>query len=135
MAATPRELAARIGVDEDAFCRTLETYNASCAEGKDWAFFKPSVDMAPLETGPYYAIGGKLDTDGAFGGVRVNANMQAYGTDGGLVDGLYVTGDFASGRHISLGGVKKQVLNDMSWALSSGFIAGTEAAKALKNGT
>jgi hypothetical protein len=27
--------------------------------------------------------------------------------------------------------VKKQVLNDMSWALSSGFMAGTHAAEAL----
>ena len=133
MASTLQELAGRIGVDGDAFCRTVETYNAACAEGVDWAFFKPAADLVPLETGPYYAIGGKLDTDGAFGGVRVNADMQAYGADGGLVEGLYVTGDFASGRHISLGGVKKQVLNDMSWALSSGFIAGTEAAKTLKN--
>ena len=30
-----------------------------------------------------------------------------------------------------MSGVKRQVLNDMSWALSSGFLAGTNAAKAL----
>ena len=63
--------------------------------------------------------------------MRVDASMQAYGQDGTRVDGLYVTGDFASGRHIVLGGIKKQVLNDMSWALSSGFLAGTSAADAL----
>ena len=68
-------------------------------------------------------------TDGAFGGVRVNPEMQAYKPDGGLVEGLYVTGDFATGRHINLGGVKRQVLNDISWALSSGFLAGTNAGK------
>ena len=29
-------------------------------------------------------------------------------------------------------GVKKQVLNDMSWALSSGFIAGTAVGQAAR---
>ena len=42
---------------------------------------------------------------------------------------LYLTGDAASGRHISLGGLKKQVLNDMSWALASGYVAGAAMAK------
>ena len=72
-------------------------------------------------------------TDGAFGGVRVNPEMQAYKSDGGLVEGLYVTGDFASGRHINMGGVKRQVLNDLSWAFSSGFLAGTNAGKYLES--
>ncbi len=40
---------------------------------------------------------------------------------GGLVDGLFVTG-----------GIKKQVLNDMSWALASGYIAGESAARSLR---
>ena len=48
------------------------------------------------------------------------------------VEGLYVTGDFANGRHIVMDGVKKQVLNDMSWALSSGFIAGTAVGQAAR---
>ena len=88
--------------------------------------------MIPLTEGPFYALGGKLATDGAFGGVRVNPDMQAYRPDGSLVEGLYVTGDFASGRHIVMDGVKKQILNDMSWALSSGFMAGTSAAAYIK---
>jgi len=59
--------------------------------------------------------------------------MQAYKADRkSLIKGLYVTGDFATGRHISLGGVKIQVLNDLSWAFSSGFLAGTNVAKYLK---
>lgn len=58
--------------------------------------------------------------------------MQAYASGGDtLVSGMYVTGDFASGRHISLGGVKRQALNDMSWALASGFLAVTHAAHSL----
>lgn len=132
-AASVEELAGKMGIDPFALRATVDEYNASCREGRDWNFCKPTDALVPLDREPYYAIGGKLNTDGAFGGVRVNENMQAYSTaDGALVPGLYVTGDFASGRHISLGGVKRQALNDMSWALSSGFIAGTHAGNAVK---
>ncbi|MGM9615169.1 MAG: FAD-binding protein [Oscillospiraceae bacterium] len=129
---TVGELAEKLGMDPAVLCATVDEYNASCHEGRDWLFCKPADALVPLDRGPYYALGGKLNTDGAFGGVRVNEHMQAYAADGSLVPGLYVTGDFASGRHISLGGVKRQALNDMSWALSSGFIAGTHAGTAVK---
>lgn len=132
MADTIEELAAYIGLDAAALRETVERYNASCEAGEDWDFFKTPESMEPLIEGPFYAIGGKLATDGAFGGVKVNPCMQAYAAGGGLVEGLFVTGDFASGRHIVLGGAKKQILNDMSWALASGYIAGESAAKSLK---
>ena len=128
---TVEALAEQIGLDPAVLKETVERYNAACAAGEDWDCFKDPATMVPLSEGPFYAMSGKLGTDGAFGGVRVNAEMQAYRADGGLVDGLFVTGDFASGRHTVMSGVKRQVLNDMSWALSSGFLAGTNAAKAL----
>ena len=128
---TLEELAERLGLSADNLCATVEEYNASCDQGEDWHFFKEPAGLIPLRRGPFYAVSGKLSTDGAFGGVRVDAGMHAYREGGGIVEGLYVTGDFASGRHIVLGGVKRQVLNDMSWALSSGFLAGTRAAEEL----
>ena len=129
---TVEVLALQLGLDPVQLSATIAEYNASCAEGTDWHFFKESETMVPLTEGPFYAVGGKLSTDGAFGGVRVNPQMQAVRADGTPVDGLYVTGDFASGRHIVMGGVKKQVLNDMSWALASGFLAGTAASDAVR---
>ncbi len=125
---TPEELARQLGIDPEAFAETVRSYNEGCANGFDWDHFKPAHTLVPLNKGPYYAVKGLLSTDGAFGGVLVNPDMQAYRAEGGLVEGLYVTGDFASGRFISLGGVKRQVLNDISWAFSSGFLAGTSAA-------
>lgn len=125
---TIEELAGQIGLDPAALRATVDDYNEACAAGKDWSFFKDPASLIPLSEGPFYALGGKLSTDGAFGGVRVNAQMQAYRDGGGLVDGLFVAGDFASGRHIVMDGVKKQIINDMSWALASGFIAGGSAA-------
>lgn len=128
---TVEALAEGIGLPAAALRETVDAYNASCAAGLDWQFFKAPAALTPLSEGPFYALGGRLSTDGAFGGVRVNARMQAYRADGAMVSGLYAAGDFASGRHIVLGGVKRQALNDMSWALASGFLAGTSAAEDL----
>ena len=130
---TLEELADKIGVNKKNFLETVKTYNENCTKGTDLVCFKEKDYLVPINKAPYYASQSGLSTDGAFGGVRVNPEMQAYKADKkNLVEGLYVTGDFATGRHISLGGVKKQVLNDLSWAFSSGFLAGTNVAKYLK---
>jgi len=130
---TLAELADLMGVNKENFLATVKKYNESCAQGTDLDFYKNKNTLVPLNKPPYYAINGKIMTDGAFGGVQVNPDMQAYKTGGGLVEGLYVTGDFASGRFINLGGVKRQVLNDLSWAFSSGYLAGTNAGKYLQS--
>ena len=125
---TIEQLAAAIEVPVEALKETIENYNAYCAEGKDWDCYKPTEWLQPINA-PYYAVKGSLGTDGAFGGVEINEVMQAKAAAGGVVDGLYITGDLASGRFINMAGIKKQIINDMSFALSSGFIAGTQAAK------
>jgi len=129
---TLEELADRMGVNKDNFLETVRKYNESCEKGVDLDFFKRKDALVPINRPPYYAYLGKLMTDGAFGGVQVNPEMQAYKPDGGLVEGLYVTGDFVSSRFINLGGVKHQVINDLSWAFSSGFLAGTNAGRYLE---
>ena len=59
----------------------------------------------------------------------VNARLQAMAVDGGVIENLYVAGDFASGRFINQGGVKVQIINDLAWAFASGFLAGEYAAE------
>ena len=127
---TIEELAQKMGVPGDALKETIAHYNESCEKGFDDEFFKPAENLVPL-TGPYFALRCNLGTDGAFGGVRVNADMQAYKAGGGLVDGFYVVGDFASGRFINDMGWKRQIINDLSWAFASGLIAGESAVKYL----
>jgi hypothetical protein len=126
------ELAEKTGLDKETLCTTVEDYNRYCEEGFDASCFKAKEYLVPFTKAPFYAVQAKLGTDGAFGGVTVNENMQAYRKDGSLIDGLYVTGDFASGRFLNMAGVKVQVLNDMSWALASGFLAGSDVCKYLE---
>jgi fumarate reductase flavoprotein subunit len=129
---TLEQLADKIGVDKKNFLETIKRYNEGCEKGID-DFFKSKKFLAPINKSPYYASRGSLGTDGAFGGVRVNHEMQAYKADRtNLVDGFYVTGDFATGRHVNVRGVKWHVLNDLSWAFSSGFLAGTNVARYLQ---
>ena len=130
---TVEELAGKLGLDPQALRETVSQYDASCAAGEDLLLCKEEAFLVPLGDGPYYGMTGYLSTDGAFGGVRVNPDCQVYAADGvHLIDGLYAAGDIASGRHIVMNRVKKQVLNDMSWAVSSGYRAGTQAGEAAK---
>lgn len=122
-------LAEKIGVPADHLKETVATYNHAAETGMDWDCFKPADWLTPIHEAPYYAVKATLGTDGAFGGVEINENMQAKSASGGVVEGLYVVGDLASGRFLNMCGIKKQILNDMSFALSSGFIAGTHAAR------
>jgi fumarate reductase flavoprotein subunit len=128
---TLEELAQNAGIHADNLKSTVEHYNAMCAAGEDTEMFKPAAEMIPFTGGPYYAVQGHLNHDGAFGGVKINQDTRAYAKDGGLVENLFVPGDFASGRFTNFGGVKEQVINDLGWAISSGYTAGEEALKYL----
>lgn len=123
------ELAEKTGIDCEGLKETIAAYNEACETGMDWDCYKPASWLAPMNEAPYYAVKAQLGTDGAFGGVEVDENMRVKAKNGGVIGGLYATGDIANGRFISLGGVKMQFLNDMSFALSSGYIAGTDAAE------
>ncbi len=122
------ELAEKMGLDPAALQETVDTYNKNCAEGMDWDCFKPSEWLQPMDKPPYYGVKATLGTDGAFGGVQIDENMRAKAAQGGVIGGLYAVGDLASGRFINMSGIKKQIINDMSFAVSSGFLAGEDAA-------
>ena len=123
------ELAEMLGLPVENLKKTVADYNAYAAEGMDWDCYKPSEWLQPMNEAPYYAVKAGMGTDGAFGGVEIDAKMQAKAAAGGVVPGLYVVGDLASGRFINMASIKKQVINDMSFAVSSGFLAGKNAAE------
>ena len=127
-AVTPEELAKTIGLPADTFLETIERYNTLCDQGLDTDFFKLPEQLTPIRKAPYYALRCTMATDGAFGGIPVDAQLRAFAEDKGTIENLYTVGDIASGRFINPGGVKVQIINDLAWAFSSGFLAGEYAA-------
>ena len=131
MGNTIEELAANAGINAENLKATIENYNAMCAAGADTELFKDSSQLVPFTEGPYFAAQGHLNHDGAFGGVLIDPDTRAYRPDGSIIENLFVPGDFASGRYIVRGGVKEQVINDLGWAISSGYTAGKAAVEYL----
>lgn len=128
---TLEELAKNAGINAENLKATIAAYNGMCAQGEDSELFKPADQLLPFTGGPYYAVQGHLNHDGAFGGVKIDPNTNAYRPDGSIIENLFVPGDFASGRFTNFGGVKEQVINDLGWAISSGFTAGQSAVDYL----
>jgi succinate dehydrogenase/fumarate reductase flavoprotein subunit/Pyruvate/2-oxoacid:ferredoxin oxidoreductase delta subunit len=132
IANTIEELADRMGVDPKTFVATVKRYNELCAMGRDEDYYKPKKYMLPIEKGPFYATSHFLGMDGAFGGLSVNENMQVIGKKGPM-DNLYATGDTIGSNHINKGGERVSFVNEMSWAVGSGWVAGSHIGKRLKS--
>ncbi len=125
-------LAEKCGIDKDAFLETVARYNHFCETKVDEDFHKRPETLRPVVKPPFYAIYGKMATDGAFGGIKINGKTEAYAADGqSIIPGLYATGDNAAGWALSphaQTGDRYMITNEMSWATISGFVAGANAA-------
>ena len=61
-----------------------------------------------------------------------NENMQVMG--GSVpIKGLYAAGDTTGSRYINRGGEKIEIINDMTWAIASGYLAGENIGKLLNS--
>jgi fumarate reductase flavoprotein subunit len=132
---TLEELAQLCGIAPEAFVETIRQYNGYCDAGKDEDFGKNPATLRPVRKAPFYAIFGKVATDGAFGGMLVNSHMEVYQADkSGVIPGLYAAGDNSSGWALKSkeeGDHRLMVTNECNWAIGSGFVAGKEAAAYL----
>ena len=118
------ELAAAMGVDADVLSATVEQWNASCAQGADAQFGRPS-ELYPLESGPFYAAEVKPGCACSFGGVTVDTEMRAIRAAGDeAIPRLYAAGtnSMALGRFYPTCGAA------VATAITTGRRAGTNAA-------
>jgi fumarate reductase flavoprotein subunit len=128
---TLEELADKLGVDRQSFLRTVNRYNALCEKGHDDDYLKPAKYLLPINQAPFYATSHYLGMDAIVGGLDVNEDMQVMGKHG-AIENLYGTGDTISSRFINRGGgTRSEIINDMTWASASGFLAGKNIAKRL----
>ena len=87
----------------------------------------PNPCVAPLETGPYYAIKLVVGDLGTFAGLVTNAATQVLRTDGAPIKGLYAVGNDAASV---MGGNYPGAGITLGPARTFGFIAGNELVNA-----
>ena len=107
---TPAELAARLGIDACELERTIDVWNAHCADGHDPDFGRGDsafdcwwgdpyrkgrrdATLGPLERGPYYAYEIHSGCLGTKGGPRVDPDARVLDIDGAPIAGLYAAGN------------------------------------------
>ena len=137
---TPAELATRIGADPQEFERTIRRFNQDAARGEDPEFgkgstaynrslgdpdHKPNPCVAPLDTGPYYAVRVHVGDLGTFAGLKTNEYAEVLDDSGKPVGGLYSAGNDAAsimGGNYPGGGIT------LGPALTFGYIAARRMA-------
>lgn len=133
VADTLEELADKAGIEKAPFLAEVERYNHFCATGVDEDFGKNPRNLVPIQEGPFYAIFGKMATDGAFGGMLVDPECRVYKADkSGVIPGLYAVGDNASGVQANAGvpgDHRLKAFTDYQWAASGGYLAAVSCGK------
>lgn len=110
-ASSVTELALLIGVPQETLAQQIEWFNADALTGVDRQFgkgstaynryqgdslVKPNPCMAPIQTGPYYAIKIVIGEIGTFAGLATDAHCQVLDAHQKVIDGLYAVGNDAA---------------------------------------
>ena len=128
---TLEELAGQLEMDPETLQATYTAYNEAVSTGVDEQFGKGVDYLMPIGEGPYYAVkvlpapyasGGGLDVD-----TQLRVLMDDHITP---IQGLYALGCDSMGvllnrtkNYASFGGTAQ------GWSLTSGYLAGSNAAK------
>lgn len=130
-AADASELAAKMGWDPETLRDTLLRYDRWTELGRDEDFYKsPKYLRYPVREGPLYLLKGKVMIMGTLGGVRVDRRFRALRPDRSPIPGLYVAGGDAGGIYHGYSYLSKEGFA-LGWALTSGRLAGQDAATTL----
>jgi succinate dehydrogenase/fumarate reductase flavoprotein subunit len=132
---TLADLARQIGADAPTLEATVRQFNEGARRGEDPEFGKgttsynrslgdpehgPNPCLAPLETGPFYAVRLYVGDLGTFAGLKTNANAEVLDEVGKPLGGLYSVGNDAAsimGGNYPGGGIT------LGPALTFGYIA------------
>ncbi|MFZ4806540.1 MAG: FAD-dependent oxidoreductase [Hyphomicrobiaceae bacterium] len=111
------DLARLIAVPGDALRRSVADYNAA---------LPPDGERAPIEAGPFYALGPAISwIVFSEGGLRIDRDFRVLHRDGGPIRGLYAAGSAGQGGLLLEGHG-----HHLAWAFTSGRLAGRNAALA-----
>lgn len=122
------EIARWMGAEPTVLKATVEEYNTACDSGHDSLFVKDRKYLRPLCTPPYYAIQGHVSICDAYGGIKINENMEALDTGDNPIPGLFAAGS-TTGCWESESYCYHLTGHLVGFALNSGRIAGENAVK------
>ena len=120
------------GTPLGALAEELHRYNQFCEKGVDEDFGKAAEYLIPLRTGPFYAFYAQGFSEGTYGGIVTDIDMQVLDAAGKKIPGLYAAGDTAQGfNRKALRGPDVAPVSDLTWALNSGYQAAISAAGSI----
>lgn len=125
---TIEDLAREMDVDPSNLGKTIKSFNEGVEAGED-EFGKPEEMLVPLGEGPFYAFREYPRTMGTFAGVKTDEKYRVLRENGSLINNLYAGGECANRplyNQVYMTG------SSVQFALTSGRIAGEDAAKSLK---
>ncbi|MCC6001191.1 MAG: FAD-dependent oxidoreductase [Pararhodobacter sp.] len=135
-----RKLAAQFGGDGEALERTVAQFNTHARNGEDPEFgkgstsynrslgdpdHKPNPCLAPIQTGPFYAVKLVIGDLGTFAGLKADENARVLDESGQPIAGLYTVGNDAAsimGGNYPGGGIT------LGPAITFGYIAARHMA-------
>lgn len=105
---TLAELAQKTGINAAALEKTVRDYNVGAVKGQDNQFGRgttsfnryladpanqPNPCVAPVQTGPFYAVKVVMGDLGTFDGIKTSVVGEVLKRDGSKIDGLYAVGN------------------------------------------
>ncbi|MFK3660222.1 flavocytochrome c [Scandinavium sp. NPDC088450] len=123
-ASSPRELAAKLGMDENAFLATLERYNGFVEKQHDDDFGRTTALRAPINEGPFHAIQIAPGVHHTMGGVTINTQTEVLNAEHQVIPGAYAAGEVVGGIH----GGNRIGGNAVADIIIFGTLAGHQAA-------
>ena len=124
---TFEELAQAAGMDVKTFCDAAARYEAACEAGEDHVLNKAPEYLAPMGSGPYFAIGVQACPYNTIGGVEVDNEMRVLAANGTAVPNLYAAGCETIGNLMSGGRFSDFGGWSFGWACYSGYAGGRAA--------
>jgi 3-oxosteroid 1-dehydrogenase len=131
------DLARACGIDPAGLIATAERFNGFCKTGKDLDFqrgdraydrvfadpkVKPNPALGPIDKAPFYAVEVYPGDVGTFGGILTDEFARVVREDGGVIPGLYATGN-------STASVMGKTYPGAGASISSSFVFGWIAAR------
>lgn len=140
MGASMVDLARQCGIDAQALQVTLADYNHAAQQGQDPLFgrgttpynqkmgdpsHQPNPALAPIETGPFYAVKVVPGSFGTFAGLKTNEFAQVLHQSGQPIPGLYAAG--VDMENVMMGHYPSGGIN-LGPAMTFGYVAGCHLA-------